>query len=380
MDILDANGNVTSRLQLIREAVVEFVGQEAVEAVKILGFDGSAGGAGDVSVWTDVSGANPDVTPVMSFVGDFVASGFTNYIDALDASQNFLEQTVDANGQTIPDPLPNTLPVNYYFLTDGNPLATNFSAADATPDAAQQAAWEQFVEANFNDAYGIGYGIGVTEVSALDIVSHPDTPAAGPVSADDNTILTSEADGIPADLFRTIAESVSGNVFGNDDSGLDGPQLGASSVSTLDVDGVVYSYDGSSVSVSGTAPATSLVRPEFINVPVSSGGRLEFNFQDGSFEYFAPLTTVTFTDAFDYTITDSSGDSDTATLSIDVLPSLQTAAAVEAPELALLSDDDEIFGSDSMAAIQLPAATDNEWGDDGMSFGVDVFDMTSLIV
>ena len=379
MDILDANGNVTSRLQLIREAVVEFVGQEAIGAVKILGFDGSAGGAGDVSVWTDVSGANPDVTPVMSFVGDFEASGFTNYIDALDASQNFLEQAIDANGQTIADPLPNTLPVNYYFLTDGNPLAPNFSAADATPDAAQQAAWEEFVEANFNDAYGIGYGSGVTEISALDIVSHPDTPAAGPVSADDNTILTSEADGIPADLFRTIAESVSGNVFGNDDSGLDGPQLGASSVSTVDVDGVVYGYDGSSVTVTGTAPATSLVRPDFINVPVSSGGRLEFNFQDGSFEYFAPLTTVAFTDTFDYTITDSSGDSDTATLSIDVLPGATTAAE-PAPALALLSDDDEVFSSDSMAAVQLPALTDNEWAGDGVSHGVDLFDMTSLIV
>lgn len=377
-DIIGLDGLPTSRLELVREAVVDFAGKEQVGAIKILGFDGNAGGAGNVSTWYDVSGSQPVTSGVQAFVDGFVASGFTNYGDALKASQDYFEADVN----DAPDPLPSTAPVNYYFLTDGNPLSGDGS--NPLPNGAEQTAWESFVDANYNEAYGIGFGAGVTDFASIDLVSHPDdADEVGAQTAEENTIFASMADQIPAELYRTIAESVTGNVTENDIPGDDGPAISASAVSSLAVGDTVYVYDGTSVAVSGgSAPATTVLRSDNINTPVSSGGRLEFNFADGSFEYFAPFTEVAFTEMFEYSIADGSGDIDTGTLTIDVAPGTPMQPALAEPADSLVVDNDELFSAESIATVQVSAEESNdlEWSGGSSLYGSELYDTMSLVI
>lgn len=391
------DGTPTSRLQLIREAVIEFAGRDEINEIKLFGFDGSAdvrsldGVVHDnVSDWLDVSGSGPNIE-VENFVNNLEADGFTNYIAALELSQSHFELDVDGNVDLAPDG-----PINYYFLTDGNPLDNNFSDEGATPNAEQTAEWEVFVDEVFNESYGIGFGPGVDRFDAIDLVSHPDDPGVdggipGVASTEENTIFAPTVQEIPSELFRTISESVTGNVFANDDSGADGSQIGGDAISSLTVDGTTYTFtgvnDGSGnadafFDIVGDIPSTSFISGEIINTPLASGGRLEFNFADGSFEYFSPLATEDFTEEFVYTIADTTGDIDSASLFIDVRSGVDTVQdSVPLAELSLLSeDDDELFSAESMAAVRMPEQARDEWASDGTYNDFEMYDMFSVVV
>ena len=389
-DLFDADGSLTSRLQLVRDAVVEFARNEQVSAVKILGFDGEAGGEGNVSPWFDVSGTTPsDIGLVRDFVDDFDASSTTNYRAALEASQDFF--VTDVTGA--PDPVPNGGPVNYYFLTDGEPLAFlpggGLGPGPATPNDAEVQAWENFIETgNYEVSYGIGFGTGIDEFDFLDLVSHPnDATAVGEIDGmphdEENTIFAREANEIPAELLRTVTETVTGNVLGAGDvPGDDGWALGSAALSSVVISGAdgdtVFSFDGTTVSVdSGPTPDTLLVRSDSINMPLESGGKLELNFSTGEFEYFAPFTTVELTDTFTYGIADSSGDVATATVDFVVTPT--DVSQSSEPEVALFADDDELFASETMGIVQLPEANDQEWAGGGTYYDAELYDMASLV-
>ncbi|OED42189.1 hypothetical protein AB833_07765 [Chromatiales bacterium (ex Bugula neritina AB1)] len=318
VDLQRPNGEVTSRLQLVREAVVDFASKEQVAGVKILGFDTVSE---DISDWFDVSGENPDTTELQNYVDDLQASGFTNYVAALEATQD----NADISGA------PTAIPANYYFLTDGDPLLPS-GPEDATPNAREEADWQAFVDNNFNDAYGIGFGSGITNTTNLDIISHPDDST--------NTIVTSDADGIPADLIRTVTESLKGNVLSNDTANNPGPLT----VSALTIDGNVLSYDGTDITSSQELPLTSLTEGANASVPTASGGRLEFNFETGEFEYLSPATEISLTETFNYTVTDSEGLSDSAALTIDVEPFIESPIE----PAVLLTDPVELFTTDSL--------------------------------
>ena len=397
-DLFDQDGNLTSRLQIIRDAVADFAEREAIASIKVLGFDSTAGGPGNVSPWFDLTGSDTAPDDLVSFLADFEASGTTNYADALEASQDFFVFDADGN----PDPVPNGGEVNYYFLTDGVPQVLVNGALDpivGRPTEAQVVEWQAFVEENFNNSYGIGYGAGAGDpdfdpdnpFSALDLVSHIDDPAitgvldlpTGPVDHDEeNTLVVSEADAIPAELFSTISESVSGNVFENDEIGDDGNALGGEAIASIEIDGVIYTYDGNSItSGSGSFVDTAFVRDDFFNTPLDSGGRFEFNFANGDYEYFTPLAEVEIDEVFEYTITDGAspdgaGDSDSATLTITVLPGDPAAPSSE----PLAVDDGELFTSGAMTEVQTVSDTaDSEWAVDGDLFAAELYDSITIV-
>ncbi len=370
--ITTVNGDLQTRLDAVKGAIEDFATREHVGAIKIMGFDGQSAGEGgdsvretDVSTWLDVSGENPDLMQVTDFLEGFVRSGRTNYLNALKATQT--HTTTDAFGND--DPVPEGL-INYYFLTDGVPNPADGEPLEsAVPVGAQLVEWESFVEENFNESYAIGFGgiraddedlQGKTldEVISLglDLVAHPNTPREsgevdGLVRDEENSIVVNDADEIPAEFFRTVADSIEGNVFDNDDSGPDGQEFSDAVISELDVAGVVYAFDGTSAILkTGEAPETSFVNGTTINTPTPSGGRLEFDLSDGSFEYFAPFGSAALTESFDYTISDGTGDTATATLTVEV------KSIDESP--ALLADSDDMFTSiDTSDAALLPSGT-----------------------
>lgn len=384
-DIIGPDGEITSRLEVVRDAVEQFAAREQIGAVKILGFDGSAGSFSldipapfredytsvphsNVSPWLDVSGSdsNPELRP---FLDALRASGFTNFGEALELSQEFLAQDVDGNPEEIPDG-----PLNYYFFTDGTPLADTGSPV---PDAAGQAAWEGFVEDNFDEAYGIAFGGGATpaNLANIDLVSHRDDadetrfvslPDRGFAENRDeeNSIATADVNDIPSILFKTIAATQEGNVFENDSIGDDGLQDNEVSVSQLVVDGITY--------LASDGP---------IDVETSEGGFLEFDFTDGSYVYFAPFVEVRVIEVFEYTIVDSSGDAASTELAVTVVPPAEAITATEELAFTLLSADDELFANTSIGEVQLPQALESEWASDDTYLHYDSYDnIHSLMV
>lgn len=381
-DITGLDGNPTSRLQVIREAVMEFSQREQVGEIKVLGFDGTAAATSpddpapfdpsyasmphdNVSQWFDVSGAAPN-SGLETYLDSLRASGFTNYTEALELSQQYYELDVDGNG----DPAPSGL-VNYYFLTDGQPLSSN--ATSPTPDAAALEAWETFVVDNFNEAYGIGFG-GATDPANLpniDLVSHKDDAnetrdIGGQTRSEENTIVTAEATDIPAELFKTIVEPVSENVFANDSIGNDGFQ-GSNTVTSITIGSTTHlASDGA---FAGFLP---------------SGAYLEFNLADGSFDYYPSFTDQLFTETIEYTITDGTGDIATAEVTIDVTPPPPLVAFTLFSDQpvsgsALVADNDDLFVSGEMVAVQLQELADSAPASDGL-YDSQLYDAMSLVV
>ena len=265
-------------------------------------------------------------------------------------------------------------PLNYYFLTDGIPLA---DSGNPRPDAAEQVLWEDFVENNFEEAYGIAFGGGATPNNLVDVdlVSHQDLPGESRFVSlpdqnfagdreEENTIATSDVADIPAVLFKTIADTAEGNIL-EDDIGSDGAVNSGISVSQLTV---------------GTATFDAADGP--VDVETPEGGFLEFDFTDGSYVYFAPFVTAPTTETFTYTIVDGS-DSDDGDLVIDIVPSANLSTAPVLPANALVVDNDDIFAADSNDAMQFAAHEDRDvtdWGGDGSLYTPELFDAAMVVV
>jgi len=332
----------TTRLEMIQEAVTEFAGRDEVSSVRILGFDAHSSGPGNMSEWFDVSASIPQ--EMTDFLGDFEASDYTNYGAAVESSQTV--ENVPENS-------------NYYFLSDGAPRQTpgsagydeNNPAGNALVTDSQESAWQEYVEANFVNAYAIGFGINPNDVSYLDAVAHTGrVDYDGDALHEENTVLATEIHDIPSELFKTISVAESGNVLQNDDFGGDGPLGNVESVKSLEVDGIVYTFDGT-VSASGTPSGRSVVGEDYVSLFTENNGLLEFNFSSGDFTYYSTATTTGAT--FQYTIADAMGEGgDVSATDVAV-----GEIVIEIAE-PMLAQADEIFVSSEMADINLPQAAE----------------------
>lgn len=328
----------TTRLEMIREAVTEFAERDEVSSVKILGFSGKASGPENMSDWFDVSAEVPQ--EMTDFLGAFKAGGYTNYAAAIDSSK------------TVEDVPENS---NYYFLSDGaprqSPNSAGYDESNPAGTAAltdtQENSWQEYVVSNFSESYAIGFGINPSDVKYLDSVAHSSSADYdGAALHEENTVLANEIHDIPSELYKTISVAESGNVLANDDFGGDGPLGASESVSSLEVDGIVYTFDGT-VSASGTPSGSSVVGEDYVSIFTANNGLLEFNFSNGDFTYYSTADTSAAT--FQYTIADSMGEggdtsnTDTATgqIVIDIAEPMTAQA-------------DEVFESSQMGVINLP--------------------------
>ena len=253
-----------------------------------------------------------------------------------------------------------------YFISDGNPTV----GGDATTHeltAAQITAWENFLTTNdFDTAFAVGVGAGVTNIDALEDVAWPNS-ATDPVDplADGNPIIVADE----ADLLDSLIGTVSGgevtdDVLANDTFGVDGPDGGVPYVKSIVIDGFTYEYD----------PLTGNVTKDgapFGNTTITDiatdFGKLTFNFATGAFTYKANDVTNDQNETFTYSVVDDDGteatadlivtinDVDTSVIARDdrIITNIANGQSILIPAAALLFNDFHFDGGTlSISAVE----------------------------
>jgi hypothetical protein len=308
----DGAGGFGSRLDLAKAAVADLLAayQAAGGTVNVLVVDFSSTAA--TSGWTTVAGANAYLSPLS-------ASGLTNYEAATSLVQSqFPSGTPTADANVL------------YFLTDGQPTTrTNDGAGDPPPanpldadnlTAAEQLAWETFLDANAMPSYGVGIGTGVTE-SGLEPVAFPGDPI---VVVTETELSATLVDTVPPPntVEGTILDTIA-----NDQFGFDGP-------ADLPIIMVVH-HGGLSYTLAdptggdGDPSNDATVDGTVMTIPTELGGTLQLDFGTGEYIYTAPAigSGIDEAETFTYTIADGDGDTSTADLTITVLANDAPVAA-----------------------------------------------------
>ena len=321
---------------------------QMLQAVKAAGQAFFEGTTGDVQIQLVAFSSDAQSTVSFSNYADFAAqiaawenqrpyNGGTDYTAAVDKTMEAFQPLDDYNNRV-------------FFMSDGEPTEQTTQhwngsnwVVDHSLDSDTENAWNEFVANNNIDVQTVGIGQGVT-VPRLQDVDEAD--------GDNHVIQVSNFDDLVDDLLDVIREvDVAGNVLNGNDGiagtadddllGVDGGRI-----LSIAVDGEVYTYDLSGITDSnGGAVADGSI----LNVETDQGGRLVFDFETGDWTYTANPDTATGTETFDYVLTDDSGDTSSATLTIDV---------EAAPEAATMSFDAETSGAGEDASVFTMAAAD----------------------
>jgi T1SS-143 domain-containing protein len=327
----DGPGGFATRLALEKAAVADLLAayEAAGGTVNVLVVDFAADAA--TSGWTSVAGANAYLDPL-------AASGNTNYEAATSLVQSEFPNgtpTADANIT--------------YFLTDGEPtVRSNDGVNDGGPanpldadnlTAAEQLAWETFLDANSMPSFGVGIGSGVTE-SGLEPVAFPGDPI----------VVTTETD-LSDTLVDTVPppNTVEGTVLdtiANDEFGSDGPAT-QPIISVVHHGGLTYTL-ADPTGGDGDAANDATVDGSVLIIPTELGGTLELDFGTGEYTYTAPALDGNDdgVEVFTYTIADGDGDDSTTDLTVTVLAN-DSPTAVNDTVITNVTDGSEIIISDA---------------------------------
>ena len=215
-----------------------------------------------------------------------------------------------------------------FFMSDGEPTeqtqqhwGNNGWQVDHSLTSATAAAWDDFVADNDITVQTVGIGQGIS-VERLQDVDQAD--------GDNHVVEVSNFDVLVDSLLDLLKEvDVSGNVLHGADGvagtadddllGIDGGRI-----LSIAVDGETYTYDLNGITDShGDAAGTGSI----LNVETDQGGKLIFDFETGDWTYKADAETGAGLETFDYVLTDDSGDTSAASLTIDVQSDMTGAAA-----------------------------------------------------
>ncbi|MEM5535922.1 Ig-like domain-containing protein, partial [Neptuniibacter pectenicola] len=344
----------------------------------------SADGAGNVNVMivdfssnTDSSGwVVDDVAAAYEYLDNLIASGGTEYDTALNTVMSEYQLTT-------PPPADQTFT---YFVTDGVPNNSHGvdSSVTYTPEGSSSslsgtAAWEAFLDdSGITESYAIGIGNVLSNSSSainhLNDVAHS-TDAAyvdanNSNTAEENTILLSDPNDLANALLEAFSnDSISGTVESTlGAAGDSGFILGADGgqVTSITINGVVYSYDPdtqvmsadpSTVSLAGLVSGT---RNEILTVETDIGGDMMLNFITGEYSYNIVVTTSLLgsQELFDIQAIDNDGDTATLAMKLDldftakldanrdnVITNIADGSPVVIPEIAILHNDQEDGGT-----------------------------------
>ncbi len=366
---IEIDGQTETRLYWNARAIEEFAARQDVHAVKVLSFDrrvtdeangtttffdGGEDGLGDkgnmpadeVSDWIDVT-TPAGLAELQAFMATQEPHGSgTNYSAAIEATLAQVDTPPNAENET-----------NFYFFSDGEPLN---GGVPGTHQLLDVAGWEAHAEATYDSTYAIGYAGAVKVRESLEEIAHVNgEPDVRGVDDDPNVLLVNEVDAIPTVLSNLVSTSIKGNAIEDDSIMVDD-----FIISSMEFDGVLYTYDGTSVSgelTTATELPDNFGAESFIVVNTSQEGSLQFDFVTGDFIYYSPTTDQALTESFDYTITEVSDSpepaSSTSTVSINV-----TAPVTEvvSPDPVVLEEpvvSELISSSDDNVDQLLPALT-----------------------
>ena len=241
-------------------------------------------------------------------------NGNTNFTAAV-------EKTMD-----VYDPIPGWSN-QVFFISDGNPnvdTGVNNSLQSGTATD-----WNNFIDSNGINVTAIGVGNGINSTRLQDV----DLDGSG------SPILVADFD----DLIDTLLGQISGNVvggnvlLGNDNvvGGGDDDAYGADGagrVLSIEIDGVTYTWNGGGIIAVSTGG--SIAGSQLNSILTDLGGKLSFNFADGTWSYTAPQSVASDTsESFDYVIIDKDGDPSPATLTVNIEDAAPVIGRVDEDEL-----------------------------------------------
>jgi T1SS-143 domain-containing protein len=241
------------------------------------------------SGWVSVANA-------ITYINNLHSGGGTDYDNALAGVTSFFNSHAT----------PSASETVVYFLSDGDPNSgTGIGSSDQT-------AWEQFLS---NNNIGTVYGVKVGSTNPDNDIA----PIAFPNDAVNNIGIGSNTNALVGTITSSV-HTISGNVLTDgtaDKFGADGGRI-----LSISVGGTTYTWNGASKIDPGT-PAVSgddISGTSITNVITPNGGKLTFNFANGSWTYTAPSNiSVTTSDVFTYVLVDGDGDpSNSATLTVTV--------------------------------------------------------------
>ncbi|WP_439542574.1 beta strand repeat-containing protein [Hyphomicrobium sp.] len=282
-----------SRLQLLQQSVTNYLNSSDVtfKDIVIYTFNDGAILRG---TFTDVASAIANVNSYNN--GSLVSA--TEYDSALATIQSTLPALQSAD-QT-----------HVLFLSDGDPQG------GSDVNNAEQTAWSNFLNVrNVDKVIAVGFG-GIVNTGFLDPVAP---------RAEDDAIAVTDASQLEAVLAGTLPGQVSGNVLDNDGFGADGGHI-----NSIQVDGMTYGFNGTSVALPGGNPAGATVVGTQLTVETTLGGTFTFNFATGAWSYNAPSAGVpaTTNETFSYVLIDNDGDTSPATLTVTVVDKPNVAPSI----------------------------------------------------
>ncbi|WP_257496244.1 retention module-containing protein [Aeromonas allosaccharophila] len=244
-----------------------------------------------------------------------------------DDNTNFtaaIEETMD-----VYDPIPGWSN-QVFFISDGNPNVD--TGVNNSLESGTATDWNNFIDSNGINVTTIGVGNGINGPRLQDV----DLDGSG------SPILVTDFDGLIETLLTQISgNTVSGNVLlGNNNAvgGGDDDAFGADSagrVLSVEIDGVTYTWNG--VGTIAVSTGGSIAGSQLSNIVTDLGGKLSFNFTNGTWSYVAPQSVASDTsESFDYVIIDKDGDPSQATLTVNIEDA--------APVIGRVDEDEQLSG------------------------------------
>jgi VCBS repeat-containing protein len=317
-------GTTLSRLDLAKQAVDKMLLQYA--------------DIGDVKVQVttfnnqthQVSGEWVDVAKAISLVNSLTAGGGTNYDYALDGAKAAYAADGKLEGagvQTVS-----------YFVSDGNPTlssdapkVTSEQSGNRTDtglgdgiDSSEAAVWTEFLKLHDIKSFAIGIGNSV-QAQYLNPIAYD-----GATGQDVPPQLVRDVTQLPNILGGTVqGQPVTGALTDGGGFGTDG-----GFVKSISVDGVKYSFDGSSTLTAGAGAVADNYRyfasSHELAVSTQEGGLLQVNLLTGAYTYTPPVGAAqSFTETVLFTLTDTDGDQASNALTVHVLTDTPVTAAAE---------------------------------------------------
>ncbi|WP_257492991.1 DUF5801 repeats-in-toxin domain-containing protein [Aeromonas veronii] len=297
--VLDSSGSINGTEFATMMAAVRAAGQalfngtDGTVQITIVAFSTGA------TSYTAISSLAAFESLIDSILANRPFNGNTNFTAAV-------EQTMD-----VYNPIPGWSN-QVFFISDGNPNVD--TGVNNSLESGTATDWNNFIDSNGINVTTIGVGDGINGPRLQDV----DLDGSG------SPILVTDFDDlIDALLTQISGNTVSGNVLlgnnnvvggGDDDAfGADG----AGRVLSIEIDGVTYTWNG--VGTIAVSTGGSIAGSQLSNIVTDLGGKLSFNFTNGTWSYVAPQSVASDTsESFDYVIIDKDGDPSQATLTVNI--------------------------------------------------------------
>ncbi|MGL4830871.1 MAG: VWA domain-containing protein, partial [Vibrio sp.] len=295
-------GNGKTRLQVMKESAVQLIEQYQAlgqTKVQLILFSSEA------SVKTVSGSLWMTVTEAKSHIAGLVANGGTDYDDAIKLAQNSWSGT--NKGQ----PLSGATNVSY-FLSDGVPEGSD-NGNPNTIETNELSSWISHLQTNkvTSLAYGMGNSVPQGE---LDKVAYD-----GHLNLDTNAVVVSDVTQLPPILLQSVIQPIGGNLLNPGDGYGVGADNGV--ISEIAVNGVIYKFDGQSVSVVGQSASLtygfdSLTKT--LSIYIDNKHSLVVDLDNGSYQFYGAEVKPSAKLEMSYTLKDNDGDINSNTMTFVV--------------------------------------------------------------